>query len=56
MRRRIAELGPIQVVVGNGVLAVLDHEVHALVRSWPQVRLVGAVSLGHRDAARTRQP
>jgi hypothetical protein len=53
MRRRIASLGTIQVVVGSGVLAVLDHEVHAFIRSWPQARPAGAVTLERRDTDRT---
>lgn len=56
VRRRIGNLGAIRLVVRGGVLAVLDHEVQALVRSWPEVRLVGALTVGPHQAGSASPP
>jgi hypothetical protein len=56
LRQRIDRLGSVRIVFGRGVLALLDHEVHTLVRSWPDVHLVGAVSIDARKVHPTRTP
>jgi hypothetical protein len=45
VRRRLDNLGIVQLAWGSGYLAVVDHEAQALVRQWPGVRVVGGVRL-----------
>jgi hypothetical protein len=47
-RRRLEGLGTVRIVFADGVLATVDHDRHPLVRSWPEVRVVGGVSLQRR--------
>jgi hypothetical protein len=48
-RRRLEGLGIVRFVFAKGVLASLDRDRHPLVRSWPEVRVVGGVNLQHRQ-------
>jgi hypothetical protein len=46
--------GAVQALVGDGVLALLDRDVVAEVRTWPTVALVGGVHLPTRAVPRIR--
>ena len=45
VRRRLDNLGIVQLAWGSGYLAVIDHEAQVLMRHWPGVGLVGGVRL-----------
>ncbi len=54
--RLAARGGTVQALVGDGVLALLDRETVADVRTWPDVALVGGIHLPTRSIPRIRVP
>jgi hypothetical protein len=49
VRQRLEGLGTVRFVFTSGVLATIDRDLHPLVRSWPEVRVIGGVNLQHRQ-------